>query len=291
MGWTGLTDEHARGHATRATAHMNRTQLTSLVVALACFGAVGVSASTLSSTVAADPSDALDPDYEVIPVAGDGLAQLEAAVAGGTGGPEPGGDDGPERRAGGSGSSDDQAESDAGDSEESANAGDGEGDAEKGQGGSGDSGGGGAGDGTSRVPGERFTLVDLLTLLVLAGLVVATAWLCYRYRDRFRGLFTTEEPPAEDDPRPVPDGPPADDNLVFEAWDDLLSDLDVDRPETLTTRECADAAAAAGFDRTEIERLRLDFEAVRYGGLPVTDSRRRRARSARKRLGLNGESP
>jgi len=89
----------------------------------------------------------------------------------------------------------------------------------------------------------------------------------------------------------VPDGPPADDNLVFEAWDDLLSDLDVDRPETLTTRECADAAAAAGFDREEIDRLRLDFEAVRYGGRPVTDDRRNRARTARKRLGLNGESP
>jgi hypothetical protein len=295
---TGLTDEHARGHATRAPVPMNRTQLTSLVVALACFGAVGASASTLSSSVAADPSDALDPDYEVIPVAGDSLSQLESAVADGGEAATAGGD-GPAGQAGGPGSSQNQPAGDEGDGDHAGAAADSEGNAKSGDGGNSESAGGEGddsrsgsdGDGTSRVPGERLSLVDLLTLLVLAALVVATAYLCYRYRDRFEGLFTTHDEPVGDDPRPVPDGPPADDNPVFETWDELLSDLDVDRPETLTTRECAEAATASGFDRTEIDRLRLDFEAVRYGGQPVTDDRRRRARSARKRLGLNGESP
>lgn len=269
------------------------------MVALACVGAVGVSASTLSSSVAADPSDALDPDYEVIPVAGGGIAQLESAIAGSGGNAAPGGSDGGDSRGGDRGpSSQNEAQQDDDGDDERNREDDGAGDAEGGGDGSGENGGGSGGDGGSSAGDgfglgtDRGGLLDLLTLLVLAALLLTTAYLCYRYRDRFRALFATDgDDPSAEDPRPVPDGPPADDNLVFEAWDDLLSDLDVDRPETLTTRECADAAAADGFDREEIERLRLDFEAVRYGGQPVTDTRRRRARTAQKRLGLNGESP
>lgn len=276
---------------------MNRSQLTSLVVAFACVGAVGVSASTLSSSVAADPSDALDPDYEVIPVAGGGLAQLESAIAGGAGAAAPGGGDGGDSRGGDSGPAS-QNEAQDGDGDESNSGDGGAAEGEGGGDGSGESAGGSGGE-DGRSAGDGFGLgaghgglLGLLGLLVLAALVLATAYLCYRYRDRFLGLFATDgDEPSTDDPRPVPDGPPADDNPVFEAWHDLLSDLDVDSPETLTTRECADAAAAAGFEREEIDRLRLDFEAVRYGGQPVTDDRRKRARTARKRLGLNGESP
>jgi hypothetical protein len=278
---------------------MNRSQLTSLVVALACVGTVGVSATTLSSSVAADPSDALDPDYEVLPVAGDGLEQLESAVASDGDESTTTQRDGPGDQSDSAGSREERTEvNDAGDdaSEDSsvgggdADGGTGGGDADAGGTGA-DHGGSSGGDGLNPSPGEdRFTLIDLLTLLVVLSLLVAAAWLCYRYRDRFRGLFAGPEESADDDPRPMPDGPPADDNLVFETWDALLSDLDVEA-ETLTTGECAAAATAAGFDREEIERLRLDFEDVRYGGQPVTDDRRRRARNVQKRLGLNGESP
>ncbi|WP_335998595.1 DUF4129 domain-containing protein [Halorientalis halophila] len=288
---------------------MNRTQFTSLLIALVCFGAVGVSASTLSSSVAADPSEALDPDYELIPVAGDGLERLDSAVA----------QNGDQRAAGGGDGDDGSGGDDSGDDDERADPGaegeqeadesdpDGSEESEQSNDGAGSDGGGGGGEqeaeaqsgGPSMSGGlglfdQRFTIADLLTLLGLALLLLATAWVVYRYRDRIRALLAQpDEEAVEDGPTVLTDGPPPDDNEVFESWEALVSSLDVAEPHTLTTRECADAASDEGFDREEIERLRLVFEDVRYGGRPVTDGRRRRARTARERLdiGRNGESP
>lgn len=288
---------------------LNRTQLTTLAVAFACFAAVGMSATTLDSSVSSDPTDAVQPDYEIIPVAGDDVADLESQIANNDGQGQTKSVDGA-----GDSSSDGDGESDAnpssGSSEgdggaESSGAGgsaagsSGSGGDSSASGGTGGQQGDGAGSrslfgGLGLFAGDSLTLLDVVTLLVGLALLLVLATLVYRYRDQLRALLATPGPDdVGDGATPTTDGgPPADANLVFEAWDSLVRDLDVQDPHTLTTVECARAATEAGFDPDDVDRLRLTFEAVRYGGRPVTDDRRQRVRDVARELDLtrNGDA-
>ncbi|WP_049952948.1 DUF4129 domain-containing protein [Halostagnicola larsenii] len=60
------------------------------------------------------------------------------------------------------------------------------------------------------------------------------------------------------------------DNEVYRAWEEMTGLLEVDRPETSTPGEFAEAAIAAGLARHHVEDLTRLFEEVRYGGKETT---------------------
>ncbi len=74
------------------------------------------------------------------------------------------------------------------------------------------------------------------------------------------------------------------DNEVFRAWEEMTGLLEVDRPETSTPREFADAAIDAGLARHHVEDLTRLFEDVRYGGAETTDEMEERAVSVLRQI-------
>lgn len=73
-------------------------------------------------------------------------------------------------------------------------------------------------------------------------------------------------------------------NEVYRAWQEMTASLDVDRPESSTPGEFADAAVEAGMAPEDVEELTSLFEAVRYGGRGPTQERERRARELFRRI-------
>ncbi|KDE59322.1 hypothetical protein EL22_23200 [Halostagnicola sp. A56] len=67
------------------------------------------------------------------------------------------------------------------------------------------------------------------------------------------------------------------DNEVYRAWEEMTDPLEVDRPETSTPGEFADAAIDAGLAREHVTDLTRLFEAVRYGGVETTADMEARA--------------
>lgn len=74
------------------------------------------------------------------------------------------------------------------------------------------------------------------------------------------------------------------DNEVYRAWRDMTTLLDVDRPETSTPGEFAEAAVEAGMGRIHVEELTRLFEDVRYGRAETTDDRESRAVDVLRRI-------
>jgi len=73
-------------------------------------------------------------------------------------------------------------------------------------------------------------------------------------------------------------------NEVYRAWREMTEHLDVDRPETSTPAEFADAAVEAGMSGADVGELTRLFEEVRYGGATPTEDRERRAVAALRRI-------
>ncbi|MCU4752127.1 DUF4129 domain-containing protein [Halobacteria archaeon AArc-curdl1] len=67
------------------------------------------------------------------------------------------------------------------------------------------------------------------------------------------------------------------DNEVYRAWREMTDSLEVDRPETTTPGEFADAAVGAGLAREHVDELTKLFQDVRYGHEETTEARERRA--------------
>ena len=255
---------------------MNREQLVTVTVALACFAALGTSATTLAATLSSDPDEAVDPDYDRLPIEREDAADLQRQI---------------------------RANAESGEQSRSASAADGSTSEpesnEQGNGESGQASGSAAGqapdsaspttpsdasEGGLALTDEARSLLALLFPLAVVATAVAVA---SRYRDRILGLFA---PPGDEPGETVYEAfaaPPRDANDVFAAWDALVRRLDLD-PETRTTGECARAAREAGMDPEAVATLRQTFEEVRYGGLPVTEERSRHVRAARDSLGLDG---
>ncbi|MDZ7747284.1 MAG: DUF4129 domain-containing protein [Halobacteriales archaeon] len=80
------------------------------------------------------------------------------------------------------------------------------------------------------------------------------------------------------------------DNEIYRAWEEMTADLDIDRPESSTPSEFADAAVAAGFERENVAALTRLFEETRYGAYPVTDDRAERAARALRNVERGGET-
>ena len=256
-------------------------RLVTLGLAVACIAAFAVAGSTLDSSVTTTPDEAIDIDTDQLPVGSDGARQIREQV-----------------QEAEEGSPSESSSSGQGDSS-SASAPDDQGG--QGTGPSPDSGqdqGPGPGDGPGQGPGEPDLLDSLLPyLLALLALLVAllVAALLYRYRDRIRALLLAlfggalaDEPER---PRPEPreswgDVEPS--NPVYRAWLGLVSQLDVDRPETMTARECEALAVERGMDPDAVDTLGNTFREARYSGRSVTDDQVERARRSADRLGLGG---
>lgn len=74
------------------------------------------------------------------------------------------------------------------------------------------------------------------------------------------------------------------DNEVYRAWQEMIRLLEVERPETSTPGEFADAAIEAGIDREDVTDLTRLFEDVRYGHRETTEVEERRAVGILRRI-------
>ena len=257
---------------------MNTERLLSAGMAVVVIAAVGFSASTLAASMSTNPSDAVDVQWDTLPLGEDSQGDIEAAAenlderyrqsgGGATGSQGDSGDSQQRDSRFGDGPSRDQQAGD-GESREGA-AGEGN---ENQRGGQSDSLGG-----TGLVPEEQPLLLYLWLALLLALLLLA-----YRYRDRLRqAIGRGANNPAAESLAPDPQ------NEVERAWVELVSRAGIDRPRTRTPRDCARRAVETGFDPGHVDRLRRTFEDVRYGTTTPTGEQ---AHLARETLAsLDGE--
>ncbi|MFC6757198.1 MULTISPECIES: DUF4129 domain-containing protein [Haloarcula] len=270
---------------------MNTERILSAGMAVVVIAAVGLSASTLAASMSTDPADAVDVQWELLPLGEDSQGEIQAAAQevderyreGGSGDTESQGNGGgdakqPDAKAG-DGPQDQQESGGAGDQESrDERAGEGERRADS------------AGEQDDEPAGESASNSDSglapvgwpLSLLLWLGLVLAVVILAYRYRERLRrAVWGDPTDPAADPLAPVPQ------NDVERAWVELVERAGVDRPRTHTPRDCARRAVERGFDPGQVDRLRRTFEDVRYGTQPPSDEQ---ARLARETLAsLDGE--
>lgn len=240
---------------------MNVERAVSLVVVLAVIVAIGVSATTLESSLSSDPDEVIDPNYESIPLGQDAVREAREEAEQNKKDPAPQGD--PE-------SAPEQREQQSG-------------------------GGGDQGEARAEGPGDELSLLQRLLallpyLLAVLGLL-AVAALAKRYGRRLLALVLALVPRGErtDDGAEV-SWVPEPRNEIERAWLSMVERAGVDRPRRMTPAEIANAAVAAGLDPEGVERLRSAFEKVRYGGDPVTDEDARRAREGLRRIGLRDEN-
>lgn len=268
---------------------MNRENYVTAVVAVLCVFAVGLSATSLDQALGTDPDDVVDLEYEKLPIgqgdAGDLQREVRSNKEEGQG--AGGGGSGPE--ADSSSGDDSSSQSDSGDGDE--NAAD---SADGSDSGGGQTSAGDTTDGSGALPGlSKGTPDDPLWLLPWLALLAALA-LAYRYRRRllsltlaFLGVVPEQEEVDEEITAEWHGVEPSND--IHRAWLTLVDSIPVERPWTRTPSECADIALASGADPEAVEHITETFEEVRYGGRPVTDERRERAREGIERLRTRGE--
>ncbi|MBX0325402.1 DUF4129 domain-containing protein [Halomicroarcula sp. F13] len=258
---------------------MDTERLVSVGVASVVVVAIGLSAATLGSSMSTDPSDAIDPDYDMLPVGDDRAGEIEDAAQNlhdrYTGNPAPTGERSENANRDPDGS-DRQSASESSSANSESNAGSG-GENNQQQAPS-------EGEGTGVVPSEsnlQALLVALLSLVALAALV----GIAYRYREEIISLLGmivgAEAPPDEGNEtlRPAPE------NEVQRAWVALLRRAGIVRQRTKTPRDCARAAVETGLDADAVHQLRRTFEDVEYGGAPPSGERERIARESLETLG------
>ncbi|MDS0278486.1 DUF4129 domain-containing protein [Halomicroarcula sp. S1AR25-4] len=263
---------------------MDTERLVSVGVACVVVVAIGLSAATLGSSMSTDPSDAIDPDYDMLPVGDDRAGQIEDAAQDlhdrYTGNPAPTGERSERANRDPEGADTRSAsESNPGSSESnsgSSNDGNDQQNAPS------------EGEGTGVVPTESNLQALLFALLALVALAVLVG-IAYRYREEIISLLGmmvgAKAPPDEgtETLRPAPE------NDVQRAWVALLQRAGITRPRTRTPRDCARAAVETGFDAEAVHRLRRAFEDVQYGGESPSGERVRVARESLQSLGEDDE--
>ena len=250
-------------------------RLLSIAVAVTLVVGLGTAAATLGSSVETTPDDAITIDSATVPLGTGELIEYKERLQSD---PSPA-----SKNTGDAG--DDAAEAPGG-SETKTIAESGEGDGpDRAQ-------AEGKGQGPGPGEDEQSLLERLLALLrafldllasILPGLaLVAILGAAVANRDRLAALLADlgHERGSSSTDGPG-DGPPtraAPGNDVERAWHEMVALAGVERFETTTPRQGAATAMDAGADPSAVERLTGTFEAVRYGGEPVTDERRTRVR-------------
>ena len=245
---------------------MNRERVVSVVVAVACIASMGVASTTLESSLASNPDDAIELDYDSLPIGREDAKEVKQDV-------QQNEENGQPQSQSSSASSSSSVSSSSSDSS-SASA-------------------------SAASSSSEQSLLDmlialleaLLPYLVGAFVVLAVGGLGYRYRRRlvapFLALVDGSGGGGGDDERAAVEWQPRDD--VERAWLELVQTAGVDRPQSKTPAECADDVVAAGYDPEPVHRLRRAFEDVRYGEQTPTDDLRERVAQSRRRLGLGGK--
>lgn len=268
----------------------HRTRLLTLCVLACCLFAVASTASTLDESVSTDPSDAIDPDWETLPIGKEQASELrertqsEPADAG-TPSAETAADSGSEMEEeseSSDGSSQSSAEGGTGDANSGGQSGASEGGAAGGQNGGSDGGAAGGQNGESGGDTKVVTasllarLLELLGPLLLGLLVLAVVGGGMAVLRRLR---PDESVTADENPgglsRAV--GSPSPSNGVSRAWFELLRRYGVDDEHQLTPRERAELAIERGADPDSVRALTELFERTRYGDAAVTDGAHDRA--------------
>ena len=223
---------------------MNLSNLFPLVVAVLCITAIGVSATTLDSSLSTDPDEEID-TYEILPIGQDDAAELQQEMEGS--------EDAADGSDGEDSSSQSQQQSSANREEEM---------------------------GMSSSPPSLLDrlldfLLGILRFLLAVGVILALGALGYRYRDRiadaFWGLLQPTDDPADlqYERSSWPDGSPS--NAVERAWLALVKKVDPERPAVMTPSECAAEARRKGLDATPVETITNAFERVEYGGVSPSE--------------------
>lgn len=247
---------------------MNAHRVLSVAVAVVVVLAIGLSASTLGSSMSTDPNDAIDVDYDALPVGDDSADAIESAAQGivdqysQRANPDPSAERS-ERAGDGQTTGQSMDESESGESS-SAQA-----DAER-------QASQASGDGAGEVPTEP--PFDWLPVLIAVALLLAVVLLGYRYRSHLAALLSLlGDPDSESRPGLTGAAVPDPENDVQRAWVELVSRAEVSRPQTRTPRDCARIAVERGYDHDAVHRLRRLFEDVQYGTTPPSDDQERRA--------------
>lgn len=261
--------------------HVNR--LLTLCVLTCCLFAVGATASSLDDTVTSDPGDAVDLNWEKLPIGPEEAGRLKerwkpTSADGGptTSAPADGEGDTDESKASGGGSDESAGGADSGAAGAS--------DATGGSGNGGDAGsaeaasnGGQNSNGVSvSERGLLALLFDLLRALVVGLLFVGLLVGCLVLFRRLRPDDAGDRTEAARSGTSV--GPVAPSNDVSRAWFELMTRFDLADAHHLTPAERARAAVERGADPDGVRPLTDLFERTRYGDAPVTDDRSRRAR-------------
>lgn len=214
---------------------MNLSKLFPLVVAVLCVTAIGVSATTLESSVSTDPDEEID-TYEILPIGqGDAIALQEQME---------GDDDSASSETEQSSASQDEAT-------------------------------GMSSSPPSLLDWLLDFLLSILRFLLAVGVILAAGALAYRYRDRILDAFWDQLQPNDDaanvqyERSTWPEGSPS--NAVERAWIGLVKKVDPERPSVMTPSECAAAARQAGYDAAPVETITGAFERVEYGGVPADE--------------------
>lgn len=247
---------------------MTTNRFLPVLVCVCCIVALGVSATTLESSLSTSPDDVIDIEYDELPIGQESLTDAKEQ-ANQKGKPDSG-TDSSEMESGTNSNGDSQERSQA-------------------SGGDGDS--SGLGDG---IPSLLDRLLSLLsTLLVYAAVTLAiglAAAAGYRYRgrirDRIAGLWPDTERAGEslwvrDTTQTYADDAS---NPIHHAWLQLLEHAGIDDPHAHSPRESARRAVESGLPREPVEQITREFEAVRYGPAEPTPDRIDRVESELGRI-------
>lgn len=267
---------------------MNQETVAWLAVALLSISALGVSATTLESTVSTDANDVINLDYDQVPIGQDTASSTLDEIEGS----ERDGEsttqvnrDGPGAAESASTQPADSSRAESSSSEQASQS-----QSQQQQRSEGDTASGGL-EPMSLFERILALLTSLLRPLLALAALIAAVGLAVRYRERLLALLPDAAPDDPDGPTAAEssnrfEGSPA--HAIEGAWLGMVRRLDVEEPETMTTSECAAAAVEAGLDREAVRRLTETYEEVRYGGQPVTEHREQVARQSQRRLELGG---
>ncbi len=231
---------------------MNHSKITPVLLALVCITAIGVSATTLETSLGTDPEDEINPSYEYLPIGQEDALALQQEIEGDN-------DDSTD------GSSNSQ-QSEMGSEGDPVTGG---GDADNGQ----DGDNLGVGETAPSLLNQLLALLwALLRILLVLAVIGTIGYVAARYRERLLALFGFL---PEDDAAPAgravgewPSTRPT--SVVDRAWLALVREGNPARPAVMTPSECAAAAVNAGVDSEAAEAITDAFERVHYGGTSVS---------------------
>ncbi|PSQ07262.1 DUF4129 domain-containing protein [Halobacteriales archaeon QS_6_71_20] len=268
---------------------MSRSRAAPLLIALLSVSTLGFAATSMEATLTTDPDEAIDLDWDRLPISEGDAAAVKDEIRRGDGE-----DTGaPAAEDGGSGDGGGGSASGDGRSGASGDGGDAAPESRDGDGGTDGSGGGGEGAGVdsaaapfagdSELPDRLSSLRVVLAAALVALVALVAAALAYRYRERLRAAFGAGPRAGgrSADGEPWPGTEPS--NPVDGAWVAMVRRLEPARPETTTAAECRRLARERHLDVEAVDAIATAFERVHYGDAAVAEEAER-ARAGLRRL-------